>query len=133
MTVIIKKVEGHIKPLDTTRLRKDYSTYSDTIQSYAKGSVVVINQIIERIETTPGSPHDYKGDMWGKVIEINGVKTDGYMAIMYHDTKTFVPLRICSEHYALVENRETVFPDFILATGSKEDGSYVEIKYVPEE
>lgn len=108
MNIKTQKVIGSIKPLASeTRLRFDYSTYSDSHPiSYNSTAVVEIDQIIERLETSsdPNRPHDYKGDKWGRVIKINGINVPqpAFMGIMYHDKLTFAPYRICAENYTVI-------------------------------
>lgn len=112
MTLKINDVIGTITPLASgTRLRFDFSTYADYYPTtYGTTAVVEIDQVIERLETSsdPSRPHDYKGDLWGKVTKINGIPVPqpAYMGIMYHDKLTFAPYRICAENYTVIGETE---------------------------
>lgn len=131
----IQSVSGYITPLSSgTKLRKDYSTYSEEIRVYASGIKLKIDQVIERTETDASKIHNYKGDVWARVISENGAPI-GYMAIKYHNAVSFAPLSICSANYIPKPEEpqpeeDTVFPDFIMVYG-KENGSSVEVKYIP--
>lgn len=132
-----QEVTGYIKPkFNGTKLRKDFSTYSEDIGSYPAGVIVTIDQVIERTETDALKVNNYKGDIWGRVTSINGNPVSGYMAIVYHNTSTFAPVVICDSNYT-VKTQEpspveaTVFPDFIMVFGTDGEKT-VEVKYIPE-
>lgn len=139
MSLRIQKVTGYVVPKSNINRRSFYSTYSTANGIFYTGSKVEIDETIERLETDPLKPHDYKLDLWGKVVSVNGtpVTTPTYIAITYHNSSSFTPLTLCDKYYNVVTDEEppvsepTAFPDFILVKLNT-DGTVTEKKYRPE-
>ena len=139
MSLKIQKVTGYVVPRTGINRRSSYSAYSSAIGSFSTGARVEIDQTIERLETDPLKPHDYKFDLWGRVVSVNNVEVTSptYIAIQYHNSLSFTPLTLCDKHYSVVNGEEppvgesTVFPDFILVKVNA-DGTVIEKKYTAE-
>lgn len=100
MSTKITTVTGYISPLSSgTRMREVPNTYSTVLGSYAAGAKVEIDQVIEYLENDPSRPFVKKGDLWGRVIRIDGVAIPqpAFMAIEYMSVS---PSTICSRHYS---------------------------------
>lgn len=106
----IKNVVGHIKPLLQTNLRSEYSTYATSLGSYPAGAVVEIDQVMKRLVTEEGKPHNYQSDVWGRVVKIDNKAVSGWMAIDYHK-KSFEPLKICTPYYEVVDEEPPPDPE----------------------
>jgi len=139
MSLKIQKVTGYVVPKSNINRRSFYSTYSTANGTFYTGSKVEIDETIERLESDPNKVHDYKGDLWGKVVSVNGtpVSVPTYIAINYHNSSSFTPLILCDKYYSVVTDEEppvgepTVFPDFILVKVNA-DGTVIEKKYTAE-
>lgn len=101
-----KKVQGHVKPIaSATRTRIMPSTYSTVIRdTLSSKDIVVIDKIRIYTENDPVQPHIRKGDVWGKVVSVNGIASihpEEWIAIDYH-TKDFQPYPICNKFYEII-------------------------------
>ena len=136
MKNISKNIDSRIKD-SFLLVKKDINEIRKVLE--IKNSKVEIDETIERLETDPLKPHDYKGDLWAKVVSVNGtpVTSPTYIAITYHNSSSFTPLTLCDKYYNVVTNEEppdgeiTSFPDFILVKINS-DGTLTEKKYTPE-
>lgn len=136
---IFTNVTGYVVPINNTRRRASYSTYSAEMGLFPAGAKIDIDQVIERVQSEQGKVHDAKGDVWGRVIAVSGVALEvpTYVAITYHNTTTFINYDLCKKYYSFSTPEEDVIvvehPDFIVSRISKSDGTIVsEQKYIPE-
>lgn len=102
----MKNVTGYVKPIaSATRTRTTHTTYSTVIRdTLSAKDVVVIDKILVYTENDPVQPHIRKGDVWGKVVSVNGIASihpEEWIAIDYH-TKDFQPYPICKKFYEII-------------------------------
>lgn len=89
-------VTGKIKPLGNgTRLRDDANTAANVITSYGPNDVIEVDLIREHT-TSDSAKAITAGDKWGRVIRVNGVERNGWMAKYYQRAS---PPNICTPDY----------------------------------